>query len=132
MLGPSGSGKSSVVLAGLIPRLKDGAIAGSASWPIAIVRPGDDPARNLAAELVARFQPPGTLPDVGQARSLIAELQGDEQALDLFARMALAGALAESRLLVVVDQFEEVFTYRPEDDEARQRFERRGPPSSPT
>src|SRR5262249_32830911 len=114
----------SVVLAGLIPRLRDGAIDGSSSWPVAIVRPGDDPVRNLAAELVARFRPPETLPDVAQARGLIADLLGDEQALDLFAPMALTDAPAERRLLVVVDQFEEDFTYRPEDDEARQRFER--------
>src|SRR5262249_17615975 len=40
VLGPSGSGKSSVVLAGLIPRLKGGAIDGSERWKVAIVRPG--------------------------------------------------------------------------------------------
>ena len=39
VLGPSGSGKSSVVLAGLVPRLKEGSIAGSERWPIAVLRP---------------------------------------------------------------------------------------------
>ena len=38
--------------------------------------------------------------------------------------MALRDAPAETRLVVVVDQFEEVFTYRPQDDQARARFER--------
>ncbi|MBV8609816.1 MAG: TIR domain-containing protein, partial [Singulisphaera sp.] len=49
VLGPSGSGKSSVVLAGLVPRLRAGAIEGSERWPVAILRPGDDPLKNLAA-----------------------------------------------------------------------------------
>jgi WD40 repeat protein len=123
VLGPSGSGKSSVVLAGLIPSLKEGKIDGSAHWPIAVVRPGDNPLGNLAAELVARFSPAGSVPDVSQARKLIADFQADEQAVDVFARMALQKAPSESRLLVIVDQFEEVFTYRPENEEARQRFE---------
>ena len=38
VLGPSGSGKSSLVLAGLIPRLQAGAIDGSERWKVAIVR----------------------------------------------------------------------------------------------
>ena len=63
------------------------------------------------------------MPDVSQARKLIGDLRDDEQALDLFTRMVLHSAPAESRLLVVVDQFEEVFTYRPQDGPVRARFE---------
>jgi len=124
VLGPSGSGKSSVVLAGLLPRVKRGAIEGSEGWPIVVMRPGDDPLRNLAAELVARTSPAGSPPDMGRALDLIARLQAEEQALDLFARMALSGKPDHARLLLVVDQFEEVFTYRPQDDQARQKFEK--------
>ena len=124
VLGPSGSGKSSVVLAGLIPRLNAGAIDGSEQWKIAVVRPGDDPLANLAVEVSAPFLPKGAVPDVGQARKLIEDLQGDERGLDLFARLALRDAPGEARLLVVVDQFEEVFTYRPQDEQAKARFEK--------
>jgi len=124
VLGPSGSGKSSVVLAGLLPRLKQGAIEGSEAWPIVVVRPGDDPLRNLAAELVARTSPQGAPPDMGRALDLITHLQAEEQALDLFARMALSGKPDHLRLLLVIDQFEEAFTYRPQDDQARQKFEK--------
>src|SRR5262249_12229942 len=46
------------------------------------------------------------------------------QALDLFARMAMDGRPGDQRLALIVDQFEEVFTYRPQDEQARQRFER--------
>jgi TIR domain len=123
VLGPSGSGKSSVVFAGLLPRLRGGAIDGSEGWSVVVMKPGDDPLRNLAAELVARTSPVGAPPDMGRALGLIAQLQAEEQALDLFARLALSGKPTEARLLLVIDQFEEVFTYRPQDDEARRKFE---------
>src|SRR5512142_2069486 len=61
VLGPSGSGKSSVVLTGLVPRLRAGAIEGSERWPVAILRPGGDPLKNLAAGVVPRFLPAGAL-----------------------------------------------------------------------
>ena len=124
VLGPSGSGKSSVVLAGLIPRVNAGAIDGSEQWRTAVVRPGDDPLANLAVEVSAPFLPKGAMPDVGQARKLIEDLQEDERGLDLFARLALRDAPGKARLLLVVDQFEEVFTYRPQDEQAKARFEK--------
>ena len=123
VLGPSGSGKSSVVLAGLVPSLRAGAIEGSERWPVAILRPGDDPLKNLATGVVPQFLPPGTLPDVDEARRLINNLRTDAQALDLFAQIALHDRPEDVRLVVVVDQFEEVFTYRPQEGPARARFE---------
>jgi WD40 repeat protein len=123
VLGPSGSGKSSVVLAGLVPKLKAGMIEGSERWPVAILRPGDDPLKNLAAGVVSRFLPANALPDVDEARKLINNLRVDSQALDLFAQIALRDQPGDMRLVVVVDQFEEVFTYRLHDDQARARFE---------
>src|SRR5271166_2010966 len=122
VLGPSGSGKSSVVLAGLIPRLKEGAIDGSERWPIAVVRPGDDPLKELGTAVAAQFVPAGSLPDARQALQFSDDMRSDERMLDAFARMALNAASAESRLLVVVDQFEEVFTYRPEGEKKKEAF----------
>jgi WD40 repeat protein len=122
VLGPSGSGKSSVVLAGLVPRLKAGAIEGSARWPVAVLRPGDDPLKNLAAGVVPRFLPAGALPDAAQVLKLIDDLRADARTLDVFAQMALSGQPEDVQLAVVVDQFEEVFTHRPQDDQARARF----------
>ena len=123
MLGPSGSGKSSVVLAGLVPRLMAGAIEGSERWPVAILRPGDDPLKNLAAGVVPRFLPTGALPDVAQVLKLADDLRADARTLDVFAQVALHDRPEDVRLVVVVDQFEEVFTYRPQDGPARARFE---------
>ena len=126
VLGPSGCGKSSVVLAGLIPRLKAaGAIEGGERCPVAILRPGDDPPKNLAAGVVSRFLPTGALPDAAQVLKLADDLRADARTLDVFAQVALHDRPEDVRLVVVVDQFEEVFTYRPEDDQAqaRKRFE---------
>jgi len=43
VLGPSGSGKSSVVQAGLIPKLRRGGLPGSDRWGIITARPGERP-----------------------------------------------------------------------------------------
>src|SRR5207344_3633790 len=47
VVGPSGSGKSSVIRAGLLPALAGGVLPGSESWAQAIVRPGEHPLREL-------------------------------------------------------------------------------------
>jgi hypothetical protein len=123
VLGPSGSGKSSVVLAGLVPKLKAGMIEGSEHWPVAILRREDDPLKNLAIGVVSPFLPAGALPDAAQVLKLINDLRADTRTLDVFAQLALRDQPEEVRLAVVVDQFEEVFTHRPQDDQARARFE---------
>ncbi|HEX6618349.1 MAG TPA: BTAD domain-containing putative transcriptional regulator, partial [Solirubrobacteraceae bacterium] len=52
VVGPSGSGKSSVVHAGLLPALADGVLPGSDHWPQLVVRPGEHPMGELHS---ARF-----------------------------------------------------------------------------
>src|ERR687891_1490619 len=53
VVGTSGSGKSSLIRAGLMPALRGGMMKGAGSgWRIAVMRPGGDPIGNLAAELV--------------------------------------------------------------------------------
>jgi WD40 repeat protein/DNA-binding SARP family transcriptional activator len=57
VVGPSGSGKSSLVRAGLLPALAAGVLPGSDAWPQIIIRPGDHPLRELRraqAELVGQ------------------------------------------------------------------------------
>ena len=47
LVGPSGSGKSSALRAGLLPALRQGVLPGSESWAIALLRPGEHPLRAL-------------------------------------------------------------------------------------
>jgi hypothetical protein len=106
IVGASGSGKSSVARAGLVAALKHDAIPGSARWPVAIFRPGPHPLESLAMALSRAV-------NVGQGAAvadLIAEFQKNEKTLHLIARQSLPENAPDLRLVVVVDQFEEVFT----------------------
>ena len=84
VIGPSGSGKSSLVLAGLLPRLDP------AEWVSPVLRPGPEPMQSLAIALHRPGLEPGGSTEA--AGRLVAEIPG------------------EPRLLVVVDQLEEAFT----------------------
>jgi energy-coupling factor transporter ATP-binding protein EcfA2 len=112
ILGTSGCGKSSLVRSGLIPSLYGGAMtrAGS-SWRVAVQRPGEDPIGNLAAALNA----PEVLAERGQADELSRSfLEANLRA----SNRGLIECVAQSRLgqrpnlLVVVDQFEELFRFK--------------------
>jgi WD40 repeat protein len=111
VVGPSGSGKSSVVRAGLIPALRRGAVAGSDTWRIADMFPGTNPLDGLEAALLrAAPEPPASLMD---------QLERDEHGL-LRAVLRLLPSDG-SELVLVIDQFEEVFTLV-EDDAVRTHF----------
>ncbi|MGH8887622.1 MAG: TIR domain-containing protein, partial [Egibacteraceae bacterium] len=103
VLGPSGCGKSSLVRAGVVPALKQGALPGSAAWTVRVVTPGARPLEVLAAQLVRLF------PGESMQRTLDG-LRADERSLDLAVALALADRAADERLVLVVDQLEEVFT----------------------
>jgi hypothetical protein len=113
ILGASGSGKSSVARAGLIAALKQDAIPRSSSWPVAILRPGPDPLESLAVAL-------SRVLNVGQSASAVAELIEDfhksEKTLHLIARRAFPDNAPDLRLVVLVDQFEEIFTLCSNDE----------------
>jgi WD40 repeat protein/class 3 adenylate cyclase/energy-coupling factor transporter ATP-binding protein EcfA2 len=114
VVGPSGSGKSSLVRAGLLPTLAGGALPGSDTWEPLVLAPGPDPVRALAERLGPHL--PGADPT-----ALAARLQAGPDALAQVAAEALAGRPDTARLLLVVDQFEEVFTAC-RDEAARRRF----------
>jgi len=106
ILGPSGSGKSSLALAGLIPALRAGKVEGSAGWPIVVFRPGSNPLESLAIEL---SRVGGSESSAVAIQGLISGLAQDRTTLHLTTRLALREAPA-TRLVVLADQFEEVFT----------------------
>jgi len=116
IVGPSGSGKSSLARAGLLASLKSGKLPGSDIWPIAICKPGAQPLESLAVALsgVARL---GDSPSA--LRDLIRDLGADPHLLHLTTRLSLRDAPADRRLVVFIDQFEEVFTLCPEETQRR-------------
>jgi len=110
VVGPSGSGKSSVVRAGLLPRLRTGAIPGSERWFVATMIPGSAPFEQLARALdaIAVAAPP----------DLATQMAADENGI-LFALDAIVPGSDE--IVLVIDQFEELFT-QPISERVRTRF----------
>jgi TolA-binding protein len=114
VVGTSGSGKSSLVRAGLLPALRGGMMAGAgAGWRIAVMRPGHDPLGNLARVLTedgVLAEAGGGLPRAEAEAVVEATLRRGSLGLVEAARRA---RLSErEKLLVVVDQFEELFRFR--------------------
>jgi WD40 repeat protein/transcriptional regulator with XRE-family HTH domain/tRNA A-37 threonylcarbamoyl transferase component Bud32 len=101
VIGPSGSGKSSVVRAGLIPALRQGGLPDSDKWFIVEMMPGSHPLEELEAALLRiAVNPP---------ESLLAQLQKDERGLLRAVRRILPPDNT-IELVLVIDQFEEIFT----------------------
>ncbi|MGB0550023.1 MAG: hypothetical protein ACPGR8_12910, partial [Limisphaerales bacterium] len=109
VVGTSGSGKSSLVRAGLLPELHGGTMtdAGS-SWEIAVMRPGGDPLTNLAKSL----EDSGIYDtdEEGYYRHLRAML--GRSTMGLIEAVSQSTLKKEDNLLIVVDQFEEIFRFR--------------------
>jgi hypothetical protein len=128
VVGPSGSGKSSVVRAGLVPQLSHGALPGSGSWPILVMKPGNHPLETLALRLATLTSPTGPVTpgsddgaEPGRRDDLLTGLLQGDRGLDAIVEAALAGAPADLRVVLVIDQFEEVFTLA-RDQAERERF----------
>lgn len=125
VVGTSGSGKSSLIRAGLLPLLHGGFMSkASSNWRVAIFRPGSDPIGNLAAALNARdvF---GTDTNDLETSTLITETTLRRSGLGLIEAVRQARMPDKANLLIVVDQFEELFRFkssgntdRSEDDAA--------------
>ncbi len=111
VMGPSGSGKSSLVAAGLYPALHGGLAPGMGSrWAIASLRPGANPIRNMASALASQPELANVSeePILAPAR-IEATLRASALGLSDLASTALADE--DGHILVVVDQFEELFRY---------------------
>jgi len=116
VIGPSGSGKSSVVFAGLIHELRS-----QQGWLIGDFRPGDRPFRNLASSLVPWLE---TNMSETDQQIEINKLDKAFRQKNLVLRDVIARILeknSSNRLLLVADQFEELYTLCQNDSE-RQEF----------
>lgn len=118
IVGPSGSGKSSLMRAGLIASLKHGEIEGSADWPIATFRPGTNPLETLAVAVAGSTR---IAESALGLRDLIQEMGTDERILHLNVAMVLSKEPSDKRMVVCIDQFEEIFTLC-RDDRMRNAF----------
>ena len=135
VVGPSGAGKSSLILAGLVPRLRE-----AESWSVISVRPGLRPFAALASQLLGRHRsvgelmfptmdeadPVGTGPVAGIGASLQADSSflAERLADQPHALSVILHSIAEaqsSRVLLFVDQLEELYTHT-HDPDRRRRF----------
>ena len=107
LIGASGSGKSSLALAGLIPAIRRGELPGSAGWPLVRCRPGARPWESLQIALASNQQ---TAPYLAMLPALAPAPEDEQRRLHLTARLALHDAPETHRLFVLIDQFEEMFT----------------------
>ena len=102
VLGASGSGKSSLVRAGLIPILRADALPGSGSWPVKVMLPGPHPLDSLAETFIDLVEQ-----DLGTIR---ANLNQGVKALHNLIKEALSGKPDTTPFILIIDQFEELFT----------------------
>ncbi|WP_067806052.1 caspase, EACC1-associated type [Nocardia beijingensis] len=105
VIGPSGSGKSSLLHAGLLHALESGALPGSSAWPTRVFTPGEQPLGQLAERLASARQKDRLAEEPASVRQLI--------------RNVLREYGSAERMVLVVDQFEEVFTACHDEHEQR-------------
>ncbi|MBT2459805.1 WD40 repeat domain-containing protein [Streptomyces sp. ISL-86] len=118
VMAPSGAGKSSLLRAGLLPGLAQATLPGSDRWPTLLFTPTADPLKALAVQVAS-------LTGADPAR-LAGELAADPLPGLAALSRSLRGRLGEAggrrvRVVVVVDQFEELFTLCG-DEQARRTF----------
>lgn len=119
MIGSSGSGKSSLVKSGLLPALYSGFLAVGRNWRVALMKPGNDPIGNLSRELsedgLLYTAGENTLPVQPIIESTLR--RSGDGLKQVFEQAHLPRT---ENLLIVVDQFEELFRFSKYEKQANQ------------
>jgi hypothetical protein len=126
VVGTSGSGKSSLVRAGLLPALRGGFMKGAGSgWRIALFRPVNNPIGNLAQALseTGMSLTGGAEPPAGKESAAAIEEILRSNSLGLIEVVRRAEMSAYENLLIVVDQFEELYRFEPSPEVEHPREE---------
>jgi len=117
VIGSSGSGKSSLIKAGLLPAIHKGRLGDSDdTWYIASMKPGNTPLSNLADSLVKQgvFATGDPEKDKQQRNTILNLISESSLGLVQSVRNHLTG---KKNLIILVDQFEELFRYADENSE---------------
>lgn len=106
VVGSSGSGKSSVVSAGLVPALRSGT---DGVWDVVRVEPRSEPFRELAEAFAPRLYDGGVADRLREQRRLAEYLAAGEVLVSDVVKEALAARPGVDRLLLLVDQWEQLY-----------------------
>jgi WD40 repeat protein len=106
VMGASGTGKSSLIYCGVIPRVKRSGSGSSSSWKVITFRPGNDPVVNLTEALVLAAQ---SGDKTAVRNSISAALASGAEGLGAAVEEFVSGNGVKT--LILVDQFEELFRY---------------------
>ena len=107
VIGASGSGKSSLVNCGVLPKVRNLKTMESSSWKIISFRPGNDPFGNMADAISEDISTHQTKID---SDTILSDLQGNPE--DISAAVNKYIVKSDEKVLLVVDQFEELIRNR--------------------
>jgi energy-coupling factor transporter ATP-binding protein EcfA2 len=107
VIGASGSGKSSLIYCGVVPKVKDMGLKESSAWRIILFRPGNNPLGNLG-EAIANNIKAGGLPEVS-IENILLDIHLNSDGLASALNKCLVKG--NEKILLVIDQFEELFRY---------------------
>jgi len=107
VIGASGSGKSSLIYCGVLPRVRELTTKEQSEWSIVTFRPGNDPFGNLADALAESIINSGRKPI--DRETILTELLNNEEGIAAAVKKFVIQS--DEKVLLVVDQFEELFRY---------------------
>jgi energy-coupling factor transporter ATP-binding protein EcfA2 len=112
IIGPSGSGKSSLINCGIIPQLYGGYLYEAGSrWKIARMHPGYSPIESLSITLTESFASPDKKPEQIESETNLNYVLFTKKALEISTLVEKIDNYQKENILIFIDQFEELFRF---------------------